>query len=79
HAAAAMSLPSSVLWIGTSPKVFGYNLHKNFTAEIPKGQTKHPNSYLFDYSFGGEVMECPYNDATEIFNLEDIFESIDKV
>ena len=37
------------------------------------------NSYLFDYSFNGEIMECPYNDVTEIFDLENIFESIDKI
>jgi len=76
HAAAAMSLPSSVLWIGTSPKVFGYNLHKNFTAEIPKGQTKHPNSYLFDYSFDGPPYECPYYSVEEMFDVNKLLEKI---
>jgi hypothetical protein len=79
HAAAALNLPSTVLWIGTSPKVFGYELHSNVVADQPKNKPKLVNSYLFDYSFNGEVMECPYDDVTEIFNLEDIFESIDKI
>jgi hypothetical protein len=79
HAAVALDLPSTVLWVGTSPKVFGYEQHSNVVANKPINKPKLVNSYLFDYSFGGEVMECPYNDVTEIFNLEDIFESIDKV
>lgn len=79
HAAAALNLPSTVLWIGTSPNVFGYDLHSNVIANQPKNKPKLVNSYLFDYSFGGDVIECPYNDVTEIFNLENVFESIDKV
>lgn len=79
HAAAALNLPSTVLWIGTSPDVFGYDSHSNVVANQPKNKPKLVNSYLFDYSFGGEVLECPYDDVTEIFNLESVFESIDKV
>jgi hypothetical protein len=79
HAAAALNLPSTVLWIGTSPKVFGYELHSNVVAKSPINKPKLMNSYLFDYSFNGEIMECPYNDVTEIFDLENIFESIDKI
>ena len=78
HAAAALNLPSTVLWVGTSPKVFGYELHSNVIAKDPINKPKLINSYLFDYSFGGEVLECPYNDVNEIFELKDIFESIDK-
>jgi hypothetical protein len=29
HAAAAFNLPSTVCWVGTSPEVFGYEIHKN--------------------------------------------------
>lgn len=79
HAAAALDLPSTVLWVGTSPKVFGYGVHSNVVANKPKNKPKLVNSYLFDYSFNGEVIECPYDDVTEIFNLENIFESIDKI
>lgn len=79
HAAVALNLPSTVLWIGTSPKVFGYELHSNVVAKPPINKPKLMNSYLFDYSFNGEIMECPYNDVTEIFDLENIFDSIDKI
>lgn len=79
HAAAALDLSSTVLWIGTSPKLFGYELHSNILANEPKNKPKLINSYLFDYSFNGDSLECPYNDVSEIFNLQDIYDSIDKI
>lgn len=74
HASAALGIPSTVLWVGTSPEVFGYKIHNNFKADIPKGQ-KLPGSYLFDYSFHGETIECPFLDFN-IFNVSSIINSI---
>lgn len=76
HAAAAFDLPSTVLWIGTSPNVFGYNLHNNIIANPPKGGTKLVDSYLFDYSFDGTLHECPYIDYREMFNVEELLDNI---
>jgi len=78
HAAAAMNLKSTVLWVGTSPKNFGYNMHSNITANPPKGNVKMIDSYLFDYSFDGIIHECPYMNVNEMFNIDNIFKSIDK-
>lgn len=78
HAAAAMGLKSTVLWIGTSSKNFGYSLHYNVQANPPKGNVKMIDSYLFDYSFDGIVHECPYMDHEEMFNTQDVFNSIEK-
>ena len=33
HAAAAFKMKSSVFWIGTQPRVFGYKLHDNIQAK----------------------------------------------
>lgn len=74
HAAAALKLPSTVLWIGTSPKVFGYNIHNNIVAQLPE-TVKLPDSYLFDYNFNGSVHECPMFD-TNIFNINEIIEIV---
>jgi hypothetical protein len=74
HAATALGLPSTVLWVGTSPKVFGYNLHNNIVAQLPN-TVKLPDSYLFDYNFNGMVHECPLFD-TNIFNINEIIESL---
>jgi hypothetical protein len=76
HAATALNLPSTVLWIGTSPEVFGYEIHSNIKANPPKYKPKLINSYLFDYSFDGEAIQCPYDNVLEMFDLEKLNESI---
>lgn len=78
HAAASFKLPATVLWIGTSPKVFGYDLHHNIIANPPDGNVKLIDSYLFDYALDGILHECPYLDYNSMFNIEDIYNSIDK-
>jgi len=75
HAAAAMGLPSTVLWITTSPFVFGYGLHRNIISNLP--QIKLPDSYLFDYSFNGVTQECPFLDDT-IFDNEIVIKTIEE-
>jgi hypothetical protein len=76
HAAAAFNLPSAVLWIGTSPKVFGYHVHANIQAFPSKHNVKLINSYLFDYSFDGPAYECPYNSVDEMFDLSSIVRAL---
>ena len=76
HAAAAFNLPSAVLWIGTSPKVFGYHVHANIQAFPSKHNVKLMNSYLFDYSFDGPAYECPYNSVDEMFDLSSIVRAL---
>ncbi len=76
HAAAALNLPSTVLWVGTSPEVFGYDIHSNIKANPPKYKPKLIGSYLFDYSFDGEAIQCPYDNVLEMFDLEKLNESI---
>ena len=77
HAAKALDLPSTVLWVGTSPKVFGYDLHTNISAIEPKNP-KYPDSYLFDYMFDGLPFEYPYGSSDDIFDLDRIVESLNK-
>lgn len=72
HAAAAFGLPSTVLWVGTSPSIFGYDIHNNIIANPPKGGTKAVDSYLYDYSFDGILHECPYIDHREMFNIDEL-------
>jgi hypothetical protein len=76
HASAALNLPSTVFWIGTSPKNFGYSLHNNIVANLPTDTTKLIDSYLFDYSFDGISHECPYYSLDEMFNTQNILENI---
>lgn len=77
HAAAAMNRPSTVLWNGTSPKVFGYDMHTNICTKIPY-EFKLPRSYLFDFDFNGNETEYPFTEDQEIFNVDEIIKATDK-
>ena len=74
HAASALGLKSTVLWIGTSPKLFGYDSHDNIIAQI-NDNIKLPDSYLFDFSFNGVLHECPLMDFN-IFDMDSIIYSV---
>lgn len=76
HAAAALNKKSTVLWNGTSPKVFGYDIHDNICTIIPH-DFKLPSSYLFDFDFNGNEIEYPYEDGMELFDFDEITKSVD--
>lgn len=75
HAAMAMGLPSVVLWNGTSPKVFGHDIHTNIVAKEP-GDFKLPGSYLFDFDFMGSEKEYPYVEDVDLFDIDDIVDAL---
>ena len=75
HAAAAMNLPSTVVWVATSPAVFGYPIHHNINPKltVPRGTV---DSYLYDYNFTGSIYECPYSSPYEIFDTQAILNTL---
>ena len=76
HAAAAFKLKSTVLWIGTSPTVFGYRLHDNIEAKKTEISNQRIGSYLFDFQFDNNIHECPYLSAQEMFDFNQVLSSI---
>lgn len=78
HAAASLNIhkPSTVLWIANSPKVFGYDLHTNIIANPETHQPELRNSYLSKYNIAGDPLEFPYNEESEIFDVDTIIESL---
>lgn len=76
HAAAALDLPSTVLWVVNSPNVFGYELHTNIMANEETCVPELKNSYLSKYNIMGDLLEFPYNNESEIFNIESIINSL---
>ena len=70
HAASALNLKSTVLWVGTSPKVFGYKMHTNIEAKLPKRANQLIGSYTFDFQFENNIHECPYMKVNDIFDIE---------
>lgn len=76
HAAAAFNKPSTVLWVGTSPNQFGYRIHNNIVAKLPKKASQQINSYLYDYAFQDNMHECPYMSVGEIFDINNILQQV---
>lgn len=78
HAAKALNLPSVVLWNGTDPKVFGYDIHTNIQTQKPQN-FKLPNSYLFDFDFTSPLDQYPFQESDEMYSIDEILESIENI
>lgn len=79
HAAAAFKLPSTVLWIGTHPEMFGYKMHTNIKSKEPVGNVKKVDASYFDYQLDGQFHECPYNSPEEMFDVQEVLKTVAKV
>ena len=76
HIATALNLPSVVAWIGTNPKVFGYDIHtnilaNNFTKELDLNHSYYQRLPLFE-----DISKIPYNDLNEVFDVKNIIENL---
>ena len=78
HVAAGLELTSTVCWIANKPEVFGYNVHDNIMSNPFTLKPELRNSYLGKFNIGGDLIEFPYNSESEIFNSQDIIDSIKK-
>ena len=76
HAAAALGLQSTVLWIGNSHRVFGYDEHINLypNANIINNLDKY-SDLIEDIS--GFVNQFPY-DTVNLFDINKIIEAVNK-
>lgn len=78
HVAASMDLPSTVCWIANKPEVFGYKIHDNIVANPWTTQPELRNSYFGRFNIAGDLVEFPYNNEDEIFDVDKIIKSIEK-
>lgn len=76
HLSAAMNLRSTVLWIGNSPRVFGYDIHDNISANPETVKPDLRNAFLTKYNISGALHEFPYKSETQIFNVDKVLESL---
>jgi len=76
HIAAALDKPSNVLWIGTSPNIFGYEIHNNIVANPETKIVSLTNSFLTKYDLVGNISDFPYNNEREMFDVEQVLNSI---
>ena len=75
HAAAALNLPSTVLWIAHNPDVFGYEIHNNIQALPHTIKPELRGSYFSKFNMIGDPVEFPYNNELEIFDVNQIIKS----
>ena len=78
HTAAALKLPSTVLWIANKPEVFGYDIHSNFVSNPFTKEPELKGSYLQKFSINGDPLQFPFNSEDEIFNVDEIIASLKK-
>ena len=75
HAAAALDLPSTVLWALTEKEKFGYEMHTNIECSEPELK----NMDRLDSMFSGlwnDPSACPFSPTQKIFNTEQIIETL---
>ncbi len=74
HIAAALDLPSVVCWIGTNPKVFGYEVHANIVANPGDLELNLDHQYLQRLPLFEDISKCPYSDLSTVFDSKTIIE-----
>jgi hypothetical protein len=76
HIAAALNLPSVVTWVGTNPKVFGYEIHNNIKANQPTKIVNSDHPFYTKHLLFEDIASLPYNDLNEIFDKKLIINAL---
>lgn len=76
HIATALNLKSTVAWIGTNPKVFGYDMHTNIIANKPTREVAIDHSGYQKYLLFQDISTIPYNDLNDVFDKNLIINSL---
>ena len=77
HTAAALKLPSTVLWIANKPEVFGYDINTNIMAKPFTKKPETKGSYLQKFDITGDPLQFPYHTEQEIFDLKDVLNALE--
>ena len=76
HLAAALGKKSTVCWVTTKPKIFGYTLHDNVLANPFTKEPRLQNTVYQPFGLSEDISTIPYNGLEEIFNINKIVKSI---
>ena len=76
HVATALNLPSVVGWIGTNPKVFGYELHNNIVANEPTKEINVESNSYGKHLLYEDISTFPYTNFTEVFDTQSIINAL---
>jgi hypothetical protein len=78
HMAAALNLPSTVCWITTSPTVFGYDIHDDVFANPLKKDFVTTESTYSQFELNESIIDFPWDNGNDVFDINKIFQSINK-
>jgi len=78
HLSAALGIKSTVCWVTTKPKIFGYKLHDNILSEPFTKEPQLQNTVYQPFNLAQDISSIPYNDLREVFDVNKIIESINK-
>jgi hypothetical protein len=63
---------SVVCWVGNTPKVFGYDMHRNIKCNL-ETDYKNPEAYLEPYPLVTQGYQCPTEYTPEaLFDYDEI-------
>ena len=78
HLAAALGKKSTICWVTTNPKVFGYKLHDNILANKFTKEPNFQNAGYQPFNLSEDISTIPYNKFEEVFDINKIVKSINK-
>jgi len=76
HIATALDLPSVVTWVGTNPKVFGYEMHKNILALAPQKEIDLSHSSYSKFQLFQDISTIPYDNLRQVFDINAIIKAL---
>ena len=76
HIATSLNLPSVVCWVGTSPKVFGYDMHTNILANPTTKELDLNHPYYQKLPLFEDISKIPYKDLNEVFDVKKIIQNL---
>ena len=76
HVAAALGLQSTVVWIGNSPKIYGYDTHINVLSDANIVREFNKFSYLEQFDISGQIQQFPY-DKIDVLDINKIIKAVD--
>lgn len=78
HLAAAVGAKSTVCWVTTKPKIFGYRLHDNILANPFTKEPQLQQAIYQPFELAQDVSSMPYNNMEEVFDVSKIIKSLDQ-
>ncbi len=79
HIAKSLGLSSVVTWVGTNPKVFGYENNINILPNKPNKDIVSESEGFLKYQLFEDISKIPYKTTDDIFNVSEIIDALEKI